>query len=159
MIGDFERIADHSVNIIESAEELHKKKIVFSENARRELDVLISAVKDILNCTQEAFETDSAQKASAAEPLEQVIDDLKEKLRTRHILRLQNGECSIEAGFVLSDLLTNLERVSDHCSNIAVCIIEAAHNEFALHEGLRDIRGESADYFEEYKSNLKKYKI
>ncbi len=159
MIGDFERIADHSVNIIESAEELHKKKIVFSENARRELDVLISAVKDILNCTQEAFETDSAQKASAAEPLEQVIDDLKEKLRTRHILRLQNGECSIEAGFVLSDLLTNLERVSDHCSNIAVCIIEAAHNEFALHEGLRDIRGESADYFEEYKSNLNKYKI
>lgn len=159
MIGDLERIADHSVNLTESAEELHSKGIVFSEGARRELNVLLSAVRDILRCTREAFEADSAEAASRVEPLEQVIDDLSEKLRTRHIQRLQQGECSIEAGFVWSDLLTDLERISDHCSNIAVCIIEAAHNEFTPHEGLRDIRSDSMEYFEEYKSNLKKYII
>lgn len=159
MIGDLERIADHSVNLTESAEELHTKGIVFSESARRELNVLLSAVRDILCCTREAFENDSAEAASRVEPLEQVIDDLKEKLRTRHIQRLQQGECSIEAGFVWSDLLTDLERISDHCSNIAVCIIEASHNEFTPHEGLRDIRSDSMEYFEEYKNNLKKYTI
>ena len=93
------------------------------------------------------------------EPLEEVIDHLTKTIKENHIRRLQKGKSTIEMGFILEDLLIGLERVSDHCSNIAVCIIEAAHNEFALHEGLRDIRGESADYFEEYKSNLNKYKI
>ena len=93
------------------------------------------------------------------EPLEQVIDELKEKLRTSHIRRLSKGECSIEAGFVWSDLLNNLERISDHCSNIAGCIIEAAHNDLTLHEGLRGIRSSSNEYFDKYKEYHKKYQI
>ncbi len=159
MIGDFERLSDHSVNITESVQELKDKDIRFSEQAEKELDVLVAAVRDIMDVTTKAFENDDVESALSVEPLEQVVDGLKEKLRTRHSRRLSKGECSIEMGFVWSDLLHDLERISDHCSNIAGCIIEAAHNEMTLHEGLRGLRNDSADYFEKYKEYLAKYQI
>ena len=159
MIGDFERLSDHSVNITESVQELKDKDIKFSDQAEKELDVLVAAVSDIIDITTKAFEDDDVEAALCVEPLEQVIDGLKEKLRTCHSRRLSKGECTIEVGFVWSDLLHDLERISDHCSNIAGCIIEAAHNEMTLHQGLRDLRNDSADYFEKYKEYLAKYQI
>ena len=157
MIGDFERISDHSVNIVESAEEMAEKSIVFTDNAKKEIDVLCDAVIEILDLTYNSYINGDLQSAHLVEPLEQVIDGLKEKMRTHHILRLQQGECSIVAGFVWSDLLNNLERTSDHCSNIAGCIIEAANNEMTVHEALRDIRSDSPDYWDKYKNYLEKY--
>ena len=137
LIGDIERIADHSVNILESAEELREKELQFSANAKGELAVLISATHEILNLTMSAIATGDLAVAAKVEPLEEVIDDLKEELRTRHSVRLSQGNCSIETGFVWSDLLTNLERVSDHCSNVAGCIIDTAHHNLNLHESSR----------------------
>ena len=125
-IGDFERISDHAVNILESAEELRGKSLAFSAAAAREYDVLAAAIGEILDLSLRSFERQDVAIAELVEPLEQVIDTLKEQMRTRHILRMQQGHCSIEAGFVWSDLLTNLERTSDHCSNIAGCVIDAA---------------------------------
>lgn len=159
MIGDFERLSDHSVNITESVQELKDKKIKFSPQAEKELSILVSAVKEILSITKKAFETNDAEMSMRIEPLEQVIDELKEKLRTSHIRRLSKGECSIEAGFVWSDLLHDLERISDHCSNIAGCIIEASHNDLTMHEGLRGIRSDSTEFFEKYKEYQEKYRI
>ncbi len=159
MIGDFERLSDHSVNLTESVQELKDKNIKFSPQAEKELVLLTDAVKEIMGITQRAFENDDLKESMCVEPLEQVIDDLKEKLRTSHIHRLSKGECSIEAGFVWSDLLHDLERISDHCSNIAGCIIEASHNEMTVHEGLRGIRSDSAAYFDMYKQYLNKYQL
>ena len=157
MIGDFERISDHSVNLVESAEEMKDKNLEFTENAKKEINVLCSAVSEILDLTYKAYSEDDLESAYLVEPLEQVIDGLKEKMRTHHILRLQQGDCSIVAGFVWSDLLNNLERTSDHCSNIAGCLIEAANNEMTVHEALRDIRSDSQDYWDKYKNYLNKY--
>jgi len=157
MIGDFERISDHSVNLVESAEEMNTKNIRFTEEAAKEINVLTAAVEEILDLTFTAYINNDLTAAAKVEPLEQVIDGLKEKMRTRHILRLQQGECSIVAGFVWSDLLNNLERTSDHCSNIAGCIIESANNEMNSHESHRDIRSNDADYWDEYKNYLEKY--
>lgn len=137
LIGDIERIADHSVNIVESAEELHEKELQFSDQAKGELSVLVSATREILCLTMEAIATSDLAVAAKIEPLEQIIDDLKEELRTRHSRRLSQGNCSIETGFVWSDLLTNLERVSDHCSNVAGCLIDTAHHNLNLHESTR----------------------
>ncbi len=159
MIGDFERLSDHSVNIIESAQELKDKEIKFTAQGDEELKQLIGAVREIIGITRKAFENDDVHASLSVEPLEQVIDDLKEKLRTSHIKRLGKGECSIEAGFVWSDLLHDLERISDHCSNIAGCIIESSHNDLTLHQGLRGIRNDSTEYFEKYKEYLNKYQI
>lgn len=159
MIGDFERLSDHSVNITESVKELNEKNISLSGQAEKELKLLVSAVKEIISITKTAFENDDVESAMCVEPLEQVIDDLKEKLRTSHIKRLNKGECSIEAGFVWSDLLHDLERISDHCSNIAGCIIEASHNDITLHAGLRGIRNDSTEYFDKYKEYFNKYQI
>ncbi len=159
MIGDFERISDHSVNIIESAEELRAKNIVFTAEAQKEFDVMVEAVKEIIALTQKAFVENDLESAFCVEPLEQVIDDIKEQLRTNHIVRLQQGNCSIAAGFVWSDLLHNLERISDHCSNIAGCVIESSHNDINLHEGLRDIRNDSAEYFDKYRSYSSQFAI
>ena len=126
-IGDFERIADHAVNLVESAEELQNKGFAMSEQATRELAVLYDAVREIIGLAVEAYTTHSAQIASKVAPLEETVDALKRQIRSRHILRLQAGECPLPAGFVLSDLLTNLERVSDHCQNIADCVLDAHH--------------------------------
>ena len=140
MIGDFERIADHAVNLTESAEELRDKGLTLSDAARRDLKVLLDAVREILTLTLRAFCDNDVTLAH----------DLKEQLRSRHIRRLQRGRCSIEAGFVWSDLLTDLERVSDHCSNIAGCLIDAAQHALHLHESLREARAESPEFAEEY---------
>lgn len=159
VIGDFERISDHAVNLVESAEEIKAKELEFTQAAKRELSVIISAVSEVLDLTQEAFEKDDAVLALRVEPLEQVIDDLKETLRTGHILRLQQGECSSVAGFVWSDILTNLERTSDHCSNVAGCIIDMSHHELHLHESQREFRNTSKDYRQNYLRYRSKYAL
>ena len=159
VIGDFERISDHAVNLVESAEEIKAKELEFTQAAKRELSVIISAVSEVLDLTQEAFEKDDAVLALHVEPLEQVIDDLKETLRTGHILRLQQGECSSVAGFVWSDILTNLERTSDHCSNVAGCIIDMSHHELHLHESQREFRNTSEDYRQNYLRYRNKYAL
>ena len=159
MIGDFERISDHSVNLLESAEEMKEKGIEFTDNAKKEINTLCNAVTEILDLTYKAYIENDIETAYLVEPLEQVIDGLKEKMRTHHILRLQQGECSIVAGFVWSDLLNNLERTADHCSNIAGCLIEAANNKMTIHEDLRDIRSNSQDYWDKYKKYLGKYAV
>lgn len=156
IIGDLERISDHAVNIVESAEELQGKNLEFSERAKREIDVMVSAVSEITDLTFAAFAQDDMHRAALVEPLEQVIDDLKEKLRTNHILRLQREVCSIEVGFVWSDLLTGLERVSAHCSNIAGCMIDMRMGNLNLHETLKDVKSE-AEYAKPYQMYSEKY--
>ena len=134
VIGDYERIADHAVNILESAEELVQKGIVFSDQAQKEYNLISDAVEDILDLSHTAFKDTDLKAARKTEPLEQIVDELKETLRTRHILRLQKGECSVDAGFVWSDLLTNLERVADHCSNISGCVLDTAGHTMNIHQ-------------------------
>ena len=147
MIGDFERISDHAVNLLESAEEIRDKKIVFSEDAQAELDTMIQAVAECLQLAVDAFQQNDLHKAVMVDPLEQVVDDLCDALKSRHIERLQRGECTIELGFVLSDLLTNLERISDHCSNIAECLLEISRHDLDLHAYLRQLRGSSGEEY------------
>ncbi|MDD7201936.1 MAG: Na/Pi cotransporter family protein [Sphaerochaetaceae bacterium] len=159
IIGDYERIADHAVNILESAQELVDKKITFSEQAAGEFRTLCEAVKEILAISYQAFVDTDYQVARETEPLEQVIDSLKETLRTRHILRLQKGECTVDAGFIWSDLLTNLERVSDHCSNISGCVIDAFRHNMNIHENLRAYRTTDTDFMREYQAYQSKYHV
>ncbi len=159
LIGDFERIADHSVNILESAEELREKNLKFSEGAQAEMAVMVSAVSEILDLTMKSLTTSDLALAAKVEPLEQIIDDLKEELRTRHIVRLTQGNCSIEVGFVWSDLLTNLERVSDHCSNVAACIIDTAHHNLNLHESTRSVHQSDSFYAEQLAEYKKQYAL
>ncbi len=159
LIGDFERIADHAVNILESAEELRKKELRFTDAAQSELMVLSRAVSDILDLSLTAWLQNDLSAAAKVEPLEQVIDQLKEQLRTRHILRLQKGDCTIDAGFTWLDLLTNLERTADHCSNIAGCVIDAAQDTMDLHRSLRDIRNGSEAFQERYWEYGRKYAL
>ncbi|MCH5300605.1 MAG: Na/Pi cotransporter family protein [Ruminococcus sp.] len=157
-INDFERISDHAVNICESAKELYDKKINFTDKAKKELDVLISALTEVLETAIFAFQSNNIRLAETVEPLEQVIDRLANKIKSRHITRLQNGECTIEMGFVLTDLLTSCERVSDHCSNIAVCIIQINKESFGTHEYLNELKSEEAGKFKErYLSYREKY--
>ncbi len=159
MIGDFERISDHGVNLLKSAEEMHDKKIQFTEAAEKELDVILGAANEILELTHRAFADNDIDAALSVEPLEQVIDVLKEKLRAQHIGRLQQGECTIDAGFVWADLLTNIGRTSDHCSNIAACVIDMASNNMNLHESIRAFRDESPDFRTKFEEYSKKYTI
>ena len=159
MIGDFERISDHAVNLLESAEEIKEKKIAFSEPAQRELKVLSEATDEIVFYTMKAFLNNDLEAAAQVEPLEQVVDDLKEQLRSRHIKRLQKGECSIEVGFVWADLLNNFERVSDHCSNIAGCMIEMAHDAMDMHEYLNKIKHGNPAFQEQYTRFSQKYAL
>ncbi len=157
MIGDFERISDHAVNLLGSADEMREKGMVFTEAAASELEVITSAVNEILDLSLAAFLRDDLQAASMVEPLEQVIDQLKEEMRTRHILRMQQGTCSIEVGFIWSDLLTSLERTSDHCSNIAGCVIDMANHNMNLHESLRSVRNDSQVFQENFSAYVGKY--
>ena len=160
IIGDFERISDHAVNIVESAEEITDKKIVFSEEANKELAVLSAAVLEILNLTESAFLENDTEKAGMVEPLEQVIDGLKSKIKKNHIRRLQNNECTIENGFILADILNNLERVSDHCSNIAECVIEISEREIIdTHKHMREVKSEDLGFETKYKEYKGKYSI
>ena len=157
MIGDLERISDHAVNILESAEELKQKGLSFSPEARKELTSILCAVYETVDLALLAFERSDLRIAACVEPLEQIVDELKEQLRSTHIMRLQKGDCTIETGFIWSDLLTDLERVSDHCSNIAACVIEMAHDEMNLHTYLTSIRHDSPEFAELYKEYRKKY--
>ena len=160
LIGDFERISDHALNLVESAEEIKAKNITFSDEAKNELASLKSAVLDILSMTENAYIENDIALAMKVEPLEQVVDYLKDHIRLQHILRLQNSKCTIEHGFVLSDILTNLERVSDHCSNIAGCLVEmSAKNALDLHGYLRGIKKSGEDFEQLYKEYMRKYTI
>ena len=159
VIGDFERISDHGVNILESAEEIRNKGIVFSQSAKTELCVLTTAVHEVLDQAFRAFSEGDSDSIMNVEPLEEVVDNLKELLRTRHILRLQQGECSVDAGFVWSDLLTDLERVSDHCSNIAGCVIDLRSHDMKMHENLRAIRDQDEGYRIRFDAYCKKYAV
>ncbi|MBE6666302.1 MAG: Na/Pi cotransporter family protein [Ruminococcaceae bacterium] len=159
MIGNLERLSDHAVNVAESAQEMHEKKLEFSEVAKKDLSVMITAVHEIMDNALMAFVYNDVQVAVRVEPLEEVIDDLQAALRAGHIERLRNGECTIELGFILSDLLTNLERIADHCSNVAGCVIEIANNSLGMHsytEGLRRGNAVYDQYFEDYS---KKYRL
>lgn len=159
IIGDFERIADHAVNLLESAEELQNKGLHLTAAAEEELGVISRAVSEILDLSLNAFLQNDLETAGRVEPLEQVIDRLKEQLRTRHILRLQKGECTIDVGFAWLDLLTNLERTADHCSNIAGCIIDVAHDNLNLHQSLRDVRNDRGNFLEQYQAYQRKYAL
>ena len=160
IIGDIERISDHSVGIAKSAEEIHDKKLHFSENARKELKVLINAVKDILNQSQTAFENNDMDASLTVEALEEVIDHLKHQLKKRHIDRLKNGKCTIEQGFIMTDILTSLERISDHCSNIAGCVEEIDHDSLGLHAYSSEIdKNPGSKFYQVYTQNKDKYAI
>ena len=147
-IGDFERISDHAVNIIKVAREINEKSISFSKDAEKEIRVMSDAIREIITNTVEAFETEDLTIATKIEPLEQVVDVIKFKLKQRHIKRLQNGDCTIETGFVFSDFITNCERVADHCSNIAVCLIQVAKDSFETHEYLQNIKAQGNSVFD-----------
>lgn len=157
IIGDFERISDHAVNLLEAAEEMREKELRFTEKAFAELKVIFGAVEEILDLSLKAVLEDDLEAAATVEPLEQVVDMLKEQMRTSHILRMQQGGCSIEAGFVWSDLLTDLERTADHCSNIAGCVLDIAHQNLNLHESLRQTREMSREYRQKYRDFEAKY--
>lgn len=146
-IGDFERISDHAKNMAETAKEKHDKDIEFSVQAVKELKVICEAVKEILDLAVKAFTEQDLYSAYLVEPLEEVVDQLRTKLKSRHVKRLQRGMCTIELGFIFTDLLTNLERVSDHCSNIAVCLVQVNDDNFETHEYLRTVKtsGEAFD--------------
>ena len=158
-IGDLERVGDHALNIVESAEELVQKEASFSDIAKKELSVLLGAVDEIVEMSFSAFLNNDLTLAFQVEPLEQIIDDLKEQLRLHHILRLQQGNCSIETGFIWSDLLTALERVGDHCSNIAGCVVDLAHHDMNTHEALRSARIENEHFAKQYKEYAVKYRL
>lgn len=154
MIGDFERIGDHAVNIVESAGEVSDKGLSFSPEAKKEIKVMISAVSEILELSLDAFVNNDLAKAYEVEPLEQVVDALKLQLKSSHVNRLRKNECTIEMGFIHSDLLTNLERISDHCSNIAACMIEVAHNSLDMHEYIQNL---TEQHNEQYKQKFEFY--
>ena len=158
-INDFERIGDHSVNLMESAQEIHEKELSFSDAAKQELAVLLSAVSDIVELSFRAFLSNDLSAAMAVEPLEEVVDDLTDAMRSGHIQRLQQGSCSIETGFVWTDLLTSLERVGDHCSNIAGCVIDLHRHDMNTHESLRQNRKGNARFDKLYAEYSAKYHL
>ena len=157
-VGDFERIGDHALNIQDSARELHDKALAFSGNAEEELAVLIGALRDILDSAVHCFQEDDPAAAGEVEPLEEAIDQLIEAVRDRHIRRLQSGRCTIQMGFVLNDLLTNFERVSDHCSNIAVSVIQEQDGGLDSHTYLHTVKSGSS-FDAELRRDLKKYRL
>ena len=146
-IGDLERISDHSMNILGAAEEMNEKNMIFSDEGKAELKVFVDAVREILDLTVRAFERNDVKKAAFVEPLEEVIDELNTLVKANHIKRLQKGVCTIEQGFVLSDISTNLERVSDHCSNIAISVIEIDRDGFDAHGYLENLKKENDPQF------------
>ena len=159
IIGDYERISDHAVNIVESCEEIKEKKISFSPEATKEINVLREAVEEILNISYLTFVNDDVERAMDIESLEQVVDDLRDKIRLNHIRRLQKSECTIEHGFVLSDILTNFERVADHCSNIGGCVVEISeHDDLDMHK-YNATKRENYSFEEKYHAYSEKYSI
>ncbi len=159
-IGDLERISDHAVNIMEKAQEMHEKKLTFSAKGAEELEVYSRAVRDIMNMSIEAFKNDDIQLARQVEPLEEVIDYLNDELKQRHVKRLRSGECSVEMGFVLSDITINYERVADHCSNLAVDLLRIHENVFDVHEYLESLKeNKDAAFRAAYKKDKAEYAL
>ena len=159
-IGDFERISDHAVNIRDAAVEMHKKDLEFSEKAKQELRVFSNAIQDILDRAVMAFETGDVELAKEVEPLEQVVDALNKEEKQRHINRLRTGTCTIELGFILSDISTNFERAADHCSNIAVCLLQVDEGGFDTHEYLDILKEENSEEFQhEYMELSERYAL
>ena len=159
-IGDFERIGDHSINIAYSAKGMKDKNLAFSPAALKEFEVLDSALQEILDLTVEAFDKNDVEIAKKVEPLEQTIDKIIDIIKARHIERLRAGECTVDAGIILSDVVTNYERVSDHCSNIAVALIEIDKNEFEAHEYLHELKAPENEAFRrEYRAYKEKYSL
>ena len=160
IISDFERISDHAVNIMSSAEEINEKKLAFSDKAKKEIITLAAAVDEITELAYRSFKENDLQAAMKVEPLEQVVDDLRDKIKSKHIKRLQEGRCTIELGFILSDLLTDLERVSDHCSNIAGLVLEMEHQGMDIHKYLRQMKkSPESEYNKLYDEYSDKYSI
>ncbi len=160
LIGDFERISDHAVNIAESAEEMRDKQIQFSPAAQKEISTMVAAVREVLWNAREGFINDDFDMAASVEPLEEVIDDLRDAIKLHHIVRLQNNECTMEMGFILSDLLTNCERVADHCSNIAGCMLELSQDKaLDMHKYLYDVKHGSPEFDRRYQEYKEKYPI
>ena len=159
-LTDLERISDHALNLGESAKELHDKKIRFSEDAQREMDVLFAALTEIMDLTAGAFESDDAAKAKRVEPLEERIDELCETMKRRHVERLQSGKCTISQGFVFNDILTNVERVSDHCSNLALEMLEVRDDTMASHGYLHELKAKEKQAMDEaYEEYAARYVI
>ncbi len=159
-IGDIERISDHALNLAEAAKEIHDKEITFSAKANEDIAIITAAVSEILQLATASLVEENLEIAKRVEPLEQVIDRLKRKIKNGHITRLRQGDCTMELGFILSDLLTAYERISDHCSNIAVCVIEIAHDSFETHEYLNQVKyGGEAEFSEQYETYKQKYYI
>ena len=158
-IGDLERIGDHCRNMMESAKEMFDKKAVFTESAKKEMAVLTGAVSEIIDISFRAFLENDLPLARQVEPLEEVIDDLKDALRSSHVLRLQQGSCSIETGFVWLDLLTGLERIGDHCANLAGAVIDLSHHNRNIHETNHALKKENPDFAAQFAAYQEKYKL
>lgn len=159
-IGDFERMGDHAMNLAESAQELYGTGLQFTDLAKEELSSLFSALQEIMELAITAFDQNDDQIARHIEPLEEVIDELTQEIRNRHIRRLQNGSCDIQMGMILTDVLTNCERMSDHCSNIGLCVINSHHDEFQPHDYLLELKSENAQTFSaEFSRYQEKYKL
>ncbi len=159
-LNDMERISDHALNISGTALEIKEKEIIFSDDAKREINIILSALDEIIKITIDSFINDDFNMASHVEPIEQVIDKLKDELKKRHIERLQKGECTVQLGFVFSDLLTNIERVSDHCSNIAVYTLQQDSPKLDTHKYLRKVRTSAVgNFIEEFENYEKKYSL
>lgn len=160
VIGDIERIADHALNVLESAQEIDEKKLEFSDECKQELGKMIGAVNEIIDHSYAAFTENNLAEAKLVEPLEQVVDDLQDVLKARHVKRLQKGECTVELGFVLSDILRNFERISDHCSNIAGLVLEMdKSHDLAIHKYLKKVRKGANDYENKYDEFSQKYRV
>ena len=159
-IGDMERISDHAVNIVEGAEEMQQKNMAFSTDAEKEINTFADAVREILRLSMDSFVKEDLKEAVLVEPLEEVVDDLKDELKMRHVNRLREGKCTIELGFVLSDLTTNFERVADHCSNIAACLIQTGEHDFEMHKYIHKLaKGENTPFHARYMEYRKRYTL
>ncbi len=158
-IGDFERISDHAVNVLESVEEMNEKGIEFSSAAKEEIAILCSATDEILSLTESAYVNNDLATAYNVEPLEQVIDNLKSNLRNNHIVRLKDGACTVETGFIWSDIITNFERVSDHCSNVAVGIIDVSEHTMNAHEVIKALKSDNKQYTDKFEAYSSKYSV
>ena len=159
VIGDLERLSDHAVNLAESSFEMYEKKVDFSPVARRELGIMSAAIKEIIELSVSSFKNTDVDAAKRVEPLETVIDGLQTDIRLNHIARLKNGECTVELGFILSDILTDLERIADHCSNVAGCVIEIAHSSLGMHSYTSSVKDGNREYDELYEKYSEKYSL
>ena len=158
-IGDFERLGDHAMNLVDIAKEIHDKKMQFSESAAKEMEILTEALEDILERAYRVYKTVDEADAADIEPLEQVIDYLTRDIKANHVKRLQAGTCTIETGFVLADILNNFERVSDHCSNIAVSVIETSHSTFGTHDYLNKVKFGNKNFNDNFEKFSQQYSL